>query len=426
MVMKMMRTKLFTLLSICLVSFFTIGTSFAEPIHTDLTLESDTDISLSITGESGDRVLWIPSEYGLNKPRHYWLIETLASKGLEVWLAELHSSYFVSPGRNSYTEIPVDDIADLIRKSLPEDGSKLFIVCTSRGAALTLLALNELKKQDQDLKQIAGLVMIHPNFQANTPVPGADIEYLSVIDSTQMPIYMIQPFKSNRYWFMEDLVSRLNEAGSQVYTQVIQDVSDGYHARPDASDAEQVKSKELPADIARAIRLLDKTRVKDDRRIDETDAEWRMAGLSGKLDAYPDPKPAPSLQLFDMDGEFHDLDSYKGRVVVLNFWATWCPPCVEEIPSLGRLQAAFSEDDLVVLSVDIGESKEDIGKFLEQIPADFPVMIDPEGTTVRRWNVIAYPTTFVMDRTGIIRLAYYGGLEWDMPEIIEQLQTLVK
>ena len=421
-----MRKLLSALLSVYLISTCILNESFAEPLHTELTLDSDTDISLSIAGDSGDRVLWIPSEYGLNKPRHYWLVETLANSGHEVWLAELHSSYFLSPGRNSYTEIPVDDIADLIKKSLPEDGRKLFIVCTSRGAALTLLALNELKKQDQDLQQIAGLVMIHPNFQANTPVPGADIEYLSVIDTTQMPIYMIQPFKSNRYWYMEGLVSRLNDAGSQVYTQVIQDVSDGYHVRPDASDAEQVKSKELPAVITRAIRLLDKTRVQDDRRIDESDAEWKMAGLSGKLDAYPEPKPAPSLKLRDMDEELHDLASYRGRVVVLNFWATWCPPCVEEIPSLGRLQAAFSVDDLVVLSVDIGESKEDIRKFLEQIPADFPVMIDPEGTTVKRWNIIAYPTTFVIDRSGIIQLAYYGGLEWDMPEIIEQLQTLVK
>ena len=436
MVIKIMRKLISTLLSlrllsvnlvsVCLIPVGMAGESMADPVHSELTLDSDNEISLSIAGDSGDRVLWIPSEYGLNKARHYWLVETLAKAGHEVWLAELHSSYFVSPGRNSYTEIPVDDIADLIRKSLPDDGSKMFIVSTSRGSALTLLALNELKKQDQDLQQIAGLVMIHPNFQANTPVPGADIEYLSVIDTTQMPIYMIQPFKSNRYWYMEDLVSRLNDAGSQVYTQVIQNVSDGYHVRPDSSDAERRKSKQLPADIARAIQLLAKTRVEDNRRVDESDVEWKMAGLSGKLDAYPEPKQAPSLQLRDMDDELHDLASYRGRVVVLNFWATWCPPCVEEIPSLGRLQAAFSEDDLVVLSVDIGESKEDIKKFLQQIPADFPVMIDPEGTTVKPWNVIAYPTTFVIDRSGIIRLAYYGGLEWDMPEIIEQLQTLVK
>ena len=424
--MNIMTRFTSVLLSVCLLSVCILNDSLAEPVPTELTLDSDTDISLAIAGDSGDRVLWIPSEYGLNTPRHYWLIETLAESGHEVWLAELHSSYFVSPGRNSYTEIPIDDIADLIRKSLPDDGRKLFIVCTSRGAALTLLALNELKKQDQYLQQIAGLVMIHPNFQANTPVPGADIEYLSVIDSTQMPIYIIQPFKSNRYWYMEGLVSRLSDAGSKVYTKVIQDVSDGYHVRPDASDAEQIKSKELPRDIARAIRLLARTRVQDNRRIDETDVEWKMTGLSGKLDAYPEPKTAPSLQLRDMDDMLHDLANYRGRVVVLNFWATWCPPCVEEIPSLGRLQAAFSEDDLVVLSVDIGESKEDIKNFLAQIPADFPVMIDPEGTTVKPWNIIAYPTTFVMDRSGIIRLAYYGGLEWDMPEIVEQLKTLVK
>ena len=416
----MMKNLLFALLSICVLT-----ESIAEPIQTEITLESDNDISISQAGGTGDRVLWIPSEFGLNRERHDWMIEKLANLGHEVWLAELHTSYFLSPGRTSYTEVPVEDIADLIIKSLPEDERKLFIVTASRGAALTLIALNELKRNKVDHDKIAGLVLIHPNFQANTPVPGADIEYLSVVDTTQMPIYMIQPDKSNRYWYMEGLIERLSDAGSLVYAQVITDVSDGYHARPDSTEAERRKSKELPTHIARAIRILDKTHVPPGQNISDSDFEWEMTGLSGKLERYPNPSAAPELKLIDTDDTVHDLASYKGRVVVLNFWTTWCPPCVEEIPSLGRLQDAFSKDELVVLSVDIGEKQEDIDRFLSRIPADFPVLIDSEGDTVKQWKIIAFPTTFVIDREGIIRLAYYGGLEWDTPEVIQQLQSLL-
>lgn len=126
-----------------------------------------------------------------------------------------------------------------------------------------------------------------------------------------------------------------------------------------------------------------------------------------------------------MDNHKYNLQDYRGKVVVLNFWTTWCPPCVEEIPSLGRLQQAFSEKDLVVLSVDIGESKKEVETFLQQVPADFPVLLNPEGNTVKQWKIIAFPTTFIIDRNGTIKLSYYGGLVWDNPDIVKQLQELV-
>ena len=78
-----------------------------------------------------------------------------------------------------------------------------------------------------------------------------------------------------------------------------------------------------------------------------------------------------------------------------------------------------------MLSIDIGESREDVEAFLQKIPADFPVLLDPEGTTVKQWKVIAFPMTFIIDRKGIIKLAYFGGLEWDRPDVIQQLQQLV-
>ena len=85
--------------------------SQAEAKDFDLTLSSDTAVTITKFGDTGNRILWIPSEHGINKIRHYQLTGSLSEQHHEVWLAELHESYFSPPGRSSYTEIPVDDIA---------------------------------------------------------------------------------------------------------------------------------------------------------------------------------------------------------------------------------------------------------------------------------------------------------------------------
>jgi len=154
--------------------------------------------------------------------------------------------------------------------------------------------------------------------------------------------------------------------------------------------------------------------------------DWQVSSIAETLQPYPDEIKAPDLELFDMQDNEHRLQDYLGKVVVLNFWATWCPPCVEEIPSLNRLQQAFPDDDLVVLSVDIGEQKDEVEMFLQQVPADFPVLLNPGGSTVKHCKILAFPTTFIIDRQGIIKLAYFGGLAWDQPSIVKQLQGLTQ
>lgn len=399
----------------------------AEPTHFDLQLNDETEVSITKFGKDGDRVLWIPSEHGVNKKKHYSILTSLAALQHEVWLAELHDSYFIPAGRSSYTKIPVDDITRLIEKSIPEDNRKLFIVSTGRAAVLSVLALNKWQTETGGNKNFGGIVMIHPSFQADTPTPGTAMKYLPVVDATQLPIFIIQPKKSNKYWYLNALVSRLSDSGSKVYTQIIDQASDGYHVRPETSNAEKQMAKKLPEHIARATLLLSKTEVEVEVQQQHTpDKPWKVSSIAGSLQPYPGSTLAQSLELADIDGNTHRLQDYRGKVVVLNFWATWCPPCVEEIPSLGRLQQAFSDDDLVVLSVDIGESRKEVEAFLLQVPADFPVLLNPDGTTVKQWKIIAFPTTFVIDRDGVIKLAYFGGLEWDNPDVVQQLQGLVK
>ncbi|HHJ36637.1 MAG TPA: TlpA family protein disulfide reductase [Gammaproteobacteria bacterium] len=396
-----------------------------EPDYFDLPVNSDTSISITRFGHDGDRVLWIPSEYGVNKKRHYELLHSLAKLGHEVWLADIHESYFIPPGRSSYAGIPVDEIAALIEKSLPQGKRKLFIVSTGRGSAISLLALNNWQRKTGGSANFGGIVMLHPNFQADTPIPGTAMKYLPIVDSAQFPIFIIQPKKSNKYWYLGDLIARLNDSGSQVYTQIIEQVSDGYHIKPDATENEKKIARKLPGQIAGAIHMLSQVKITPDRKTSQAET-LKILTIPETLQPYQKEALVPELEQQDLAGKMHALQDYRGKVIVLNFWATWCTPCVEEIPSLGRLQKSFPEKDLIVLSVDIGESKKEIENFLEQVPADFPVLLDPDGSLIKRWKIIAFPTTFVIDKKGAIKLAYYGALKWDAPNIVEQLRGLLE
>lgn len=413
-----------------LLALLFISTSYAnaDAIKTfDIELQSGEAISISQFGDKGARVLWIPSEYGIRKAAHHQLMNQLASYEHEVWLAELHDSYFITSGRSSLTKVPATDIAELIKESIPKDGRKLFLATSSRGAVLTLLGLRQYQQTSGSLKDVAGLALIHPNFQAQSPSPGQKMEFFPIVDAITLPIFLTQPDKSSKYWHVQDLVQRLGNAGSEVFVQIVEDAGDGYFARHDSNESERQRAKELPLQLAQALHLLGKSQIEAKIKNSDTlnSSNWKVSLLPDTLQQYPNKTPAPAFSRTSHTGEQYQLSDYRGKVVVLNFWATWCPPCVKEIPSLGRLQAAFPKDALVVLSVDVGESKADVSKFLAKIPADFPVLLDEEGLSVNDWNVQAFPTTYVIDQQGIIRLAYYGGLEWDDESVIQQLKNIV-
>jgi peroxiredoxin len=391
----------------------------------ELNLSSEATINITKFGDHGDRILWIPSERGVNTTKHSTLLNAVANQQHEVWLADLHESYFIPAGRSSYTKIPVSDIAELIQKSLPDDNRKLFIVTTGRGAVLSLLALNQLQNTAGSNEQIGGIVMLHPNFQAETPTPGVAMEYLPIVDITQQAIFIIQPKKSNGFWYLDKLVARLSDAGSQVYSRIIDQASDGYHVKPDASGIEDQKARELPGQISHAIQLLAHTKIESREKVSTAIEPWKISPLSDSLQAYPGNSIAPALKLESTEDKTYNLEEYRGKVVVLNFWGTWCTPCIKEIPSLERLQKSFSKNELVVLSVTTGESKKEIQAFLKKVPADFPVLLNPDGSTVKQWKIVAFPTTFVIDQRGEIQLAYFGGLEWDEPGVIKQLRNIV-
>ncbi len=138
-------------------------------------------------------------------------------------------------------------------------------------------------------------------------------------------------------------------------------------------------------------------------------------------------KPAPGLKLKDTDGKPHDLGQYRGKVVLVNFWATWCPPCRREMPSMQRLKDALAGEPFEVLAVDVGEDADTILAFTSQLDTAlaFPILLDTRSRAMRDWKVAGLPTTYLIDKQGRIVATAIGGREFDHPEIVAAIRALL-
>lgn len=143
------------------------------------------------------------------------------------------------------------------------------------------------------------------------------------------------------------------------------------------------------------------------------------------LTPLPSPIPAPDFSLRGEDGKTYRLADYRGQVVVLNFWATWCPPCRYEMPSMERAYKKVRGEKIALLAVNVGESEEQVFEFTGRYPVTFPLLLDQEGKVIRLYPVIGLPTTFIIDPRGQVTHRAVGGREWDDDRLLAQLRKLL-
>ncbi len=134
---------------------------------------------------------------------------------------------------------------------------------------------------------------------------------------------------------------------------------------------------------------------------------------------------APSLVLPDLDGKSVKLDDLRGKVVVLNLWATWCPPCVEEMPTLDGLAKKMAGRDLVVLAVAEDDDSSRVGPWIRERGFTLPVLLDGRGVVGSYFGITGYPETFIIDRQGKIVHRHVGFRDWIEPGIVSALETLM-
>ncbi|HSB52656.1 MAG TPA: TlpA disulfide reductase family protein [Dissulfurispiraceae bacterium] len=154
---------------------------------------------------------------------------------------------------------------------------------------------------------------------------------------------------------------------------------------------------------------------------------------SGVLAGPPSPfdveklsgQAAPDFALQDLEGNTVSLSSFKGKVVFLNFWATWCPPCKDELPSIEKLHNLMKQKGLVVLAVSIDKSPEKVRDFLKQHPVSFRVLMDKNASASRSFKVFSLPMTFIIDKRGVLIEKHFGEKDWSKPDAVRSIEALL-
>jgi peroxiredoxin len=135
---------------------------------------------------------------------------------------------------------------------------------------------------------------------------------------------------------------------------------------------------------------------------------------------------APDFTLKSLKGDSASLSQFRGKVVFLNFWASWCPPCRAEMPSMSRLNEVFSDREFAMLAVNVEQDKGAVEEFLADHPHDFTVLLDPQGTAQNLYQVFRFPETFLIDKEGRIVERFLGARDWSEVEFMKRIAQLVK
>lgn len=139
------------------------------------------------------------------------------------------------------------------------------------------------------------------------------------------------------------------------------------------------------------------------------------------------PTPPP-LMLKDLQGKTHTLDTYKGQVVLVQFWATYCGPCRKEMPTMNQMIKTLAKDGVPfkILAIDMGESEAEVRKFVDQVKPEFTILLDESGKSINDWKVFAVPSNFIIDPQGKIRYTLFGGVDWTDAQLLAKIKGLAK
>jgi thiol-disulfide isomerase/thioredoxin len=272
-------------------------------------------------------------------------------------------------------------------------------------------------------RYLVGAVLFTPYSFAYIPPLGTAPEYLPIVESTNIPLMIYQAKGSATHGQFDSLLQKLRSHDSPVYTRLVADVVSLFYEDP-PTEAMTRNAQQLAPSIRRVLPLLA-----------QHDYPLRAAGLTrpaepkSGIDIYlreysGGSRPGP-IRLEDIGGKRVERIDFSGKVTLVNFWATWCPPCIEEIPSLNRLKTKLAGRPFELISINYRQDRETVLDFMQRVRVDFPVLLDVDGELATAWRVISYPSSFVIDKAGNISYGVNAAIDWDAPELLERLETLM-
>lgn len=415
-----------SLASLCMLLASTCwGAESAEEITVEI---KDTELSLLRFNAEGEHlIIWISPGFG-DHQRSYAVAEAISKRGIEVWHIDLAESLFLTQSTNTLRALDGSYVAGLISEAHESTGKSVTLMTRSY-AAIPLLRGARLwqmqTKADNDHNDyLTGAILFSPELYSEIPPLGLDPVYDPIASATNIPIMLYQSGRRGNRWQLDKTLEKLEAGGAAVYLKILPGVTGVFYLKDNAVETFDVL-KQLPEEIERVVHMLE--RIPTPKAVNKLMAD--DGAKSGNLDITLRPfisDMAPlEIKLKTASGESFTREDFTGKVTLVNFWASWCGPCVEEIPALNRLREHMKDRPFELISINYAEKPQQILEFLNMVKVDFPVLLDEDGSYSAKWNVLVYPATFVIAADGNIAYGVNGAIEWDSEEITGKLEALM-
>jgi thiol-disulfide isomerase/thioredoxin len=400
------------------------------PARADFTLDAGAGQRLEVKTwgryADGPLFIWLLNQYG-ERQRADQMATQLARRGAAVWRVDLLDSLLLERTGEAIRNIDGEPVAALLREAVRGGKRPIVLVACDRMAAPLLRGLRAWQEGGGDNAAVAGAVLFFPNLYRGTPVAGEAPELLGIVGATNLPVMVMQPELGAHRGRLDGLLRTLRGGGSPAYAWFVPGVRDYYLMHVEKPKSESLDAMgPVPAEVERALRATPERLMRAAGLLAATPRASGPAGVALAQDRASAPayglierprRPAPELALLDARGKRFAAGDLRGRVTLVNFWATWCPPCVHEIPSMNRLAAAYDPREFALVSVNFRESPAHVRDFMRRVAVDFPVLLDEDGAASTRWGVVAFPSSFLLDREGHIRYSVNTAIEWDSAEV---------
>ncbi|MEN8130496.1 MAG: TlpA disulfide reductase family protein [Pseudomonadota bacterium] len=416
-----------------------LGIAFIHAFaHGSESLDVDVlDQTLSVVrypAQGGHLIVWVAPGLG-GHGRAANMSRELARRGLEVWYVDLSESLFLPKSSATMRELDGTYVAGLIEQAHRATGKQISLLSRSYGAIPVLRGARRWQvRQAQKIKTakparvenyLSGAILFSPELYHGIPSLGLDPVYVPIVSATNLPIMLYQAGNRGNRWQLHEVVDRLKKGGSWVSVKVLAGVTGVFYEGDSAAATAEIQ-QQLPNELVKITGLLAK--IPTSLKTPELPEPEVPVGRGLDIELKPfkgNPVPLP-MDLYGVRGQRFQRSDYRGRVTVMNFWASWCKPCVEEIPALNHLRELMKDKPFELISVNYAEDKQRIDEFMNRVEVDFPVLLDGDGRAAAQWNALVFPSTFVIGLDGRIIYGVNGAIHWDAPSIVNQLNGLIE
>ena len=380
---------------------------------------SENEINVRHYAADGDLlIIWLV-DHDAHRKMFEKMLDAINASGIEIWRVDPLADYFLPRSSENERTLSGDAVAALLEHAHRVSDKTIMVAAYDRMPLPALRGIRLWQQSGQQSAQkynqksrLAGAVFFYPNFFGPPPVAGEKPVLDPILEMTNIPVTIYQPETGAQRWRLMEVLEGFWKAGSPTHAYIVPQVRDWFFmGEKDRGSGDKDAADKMPEQLKQFAKVMD-AYPKPKSPIAKSGKQFKAAQVK-ELVKLKKPRLAPGFLLKDQDGEIFKHDDYKGQVLLLNFWATWCPPCVEEIPSMNNLQNRYDEQKFKIVSINYREAQKQLREFSEKIPVDFPVLFDHDGKVSLQWNVFSLPSSFVIDKKGYIRFSANRAIDWD-------------